>query len=48
MWLKGLGAAQCEFFSTTSMCGSLLEAKKLPILVHTIDQKQREGNVVVL
>ncbi len=29
MWLKGLGAAQCEFFSTTSssMCGSWLEAK---------------------
>jgi hypothetical protein len=48
VWLKGLGAAQCEFFSTTtSMCGSWLEAKLL-ILGHTIDQKQREGNVVVL
>ncbi len=35
VWLTGLGAAQCEFFSTTtSMCGSWLEAK-LPILVHT-------------
>jgi len=43
VWLKRLGEAQCEFFSTTSMCGSWLEAKKLLILVHTIDQKQREG-----